>query len=244
VKDKIDSELDTSPMQRGIALHEAARALVEGLQNGTSVELDSLVEGAQPWERQRWREVLEVFFEKEKDVRQKMLTKTLASEIELEWSFGELTLYGRADRIDETAKGELLVVDYKSGSQQPHGQDMVGQGYALQLPFYAVAARQHFKREVAGAQFVELNSTGSRARGIFFKSRVGSKAPGVAPIRSNSKSLVPGEPDEVWPTLENHLKEAAYVLMKGRHDAQPKDPSDCLRCSAAISCNALRRKSP
>lgn len=243
IEDRPHSLLDTLPTEKGIALHEAARALASEIQEGQSPNLEPWLARAKPWERERWRAVLQLFVEKERDYQARYSARVKDSEIPLEFQMGDITLYGRADRIDETPQGELLVIDYKTGASNPHGQDVVEQGYALQLGFYAVAARRHFSKEVAAAQFIELNATGGRARGIFPKSRVGSKPPGIAPIRSNSKSLIPGEPSEVWERIESHLGNTVTVLKEGHFRAVPKNEADCERCSAAISCNAPRRKS-
>ncbi|MDA8295864.1 MAG: PD-(D/E)XK nuclease family protein [Actinomycetota bacterium] len=54
---------------------------------------------------------------------------------------------GRIDRVDRSADGTLLVIDYKTGSPDPYRglrQDPVNRGRHLQLPIYALAARTAF----------------------------------------------------------------------------------------------------
>jgi ATP-dependent helicase/nuclease subunit B len=54
---------------------------------------------------------------------------------------------GKADRVDRTPAGELVVSDYKTGAQRMLGdlkRDPVAGGRLLQLPIYAMAARVRF----------------------------------------------------------------------------------------------------
>jgi ATP-dependent helicase/nuclease subunit B len=54
---------------------------------------------------------------------------------------------GSVDRVDRTASGQLLVSDYKTGKQGHLGdltRDPVAAGKLLQLPLYAMAARDRF----------------------------------------------------------------------------------------------------
>lgn len=66
--------------------------------------------------------------------------------VELDWPDGRrLRVRGKADRIDRTADGVLVVIDYKTGSVDPYvalsAGDPVRVGTSLQLPVYAYAAR-------------------------------------------------------------------------------------------------------
>ncbi len=54
-------------------------------------------------------------------------------------------LRGAIDRVDETADGDLLVIDYKTGSARKHKnlhEDPLANGTSLQLLLYGLAARQ------------------------------------------------------------------------------------------------------
>ncbi len=66
--------------------------------------------------------------------------------VELDWPDGRhLRVRGKADRIDRTADGSLVVIDYKSGRFDRYvklnAHDPVLGGTCLQLPVYAYAAR-------------------------------------------------------------------------------------------------------
>jgi ATP-dependent helicase/DNAse subunit B len=60
--------------------------------------------------------------------------------LEIKLETGVLRVRGVIDRVDRNSDGELRVVDYKSGSSHLTGKDLE-RGYSLQLPLYALAAR-------------------------------------------------------------------------------------------------------
>ncbi len=64
---------------------------------------------------------------------------------------------GRIDRVDQAPDGShLLVLDYKTGSPRPYRTlkiDPVQRGTALQLPIYALAARQRYGEVPAAAYY-------------------------------------------------------------------------------------------
>ncbi len=53
----------------------------------------------------------------------------------------EIRLHGFIDRVDVNADGRLRVIDYKTGGPAPFTQRAVREGKKLQLPLYALAAR-------------------------------------------------------------------------------------------------------
>jgi len=68
---------------------------------------------------------------------------------------GPVRLAGSIDRVDETSDGELVVIDYKTGKSKNYeafprdddaaaGADLTDRGKKLQLPLYALAARQGY----------------------------------------------------------------------------------------------------
>jgi ATP-dependent helicase/nuclease subunit B len=68
---------------------------------------------------------------------------------------GQVRLGGSIDRVDQTGDGELVVIDYKTGKSKNYeafprdedaaaGADLTERGKKLQLPLYALAARQGY----------------------------------------------------------------------------------------------------
>lgn len=56
-----------------------------------------------------------------------------------------VTFRGTVDRVDRTAGGGLSVLDYKTGRRPDPVDDPVAGGTRLQLPLYALAARQRYR---------------------------------------------------------------------------------------------------
>ena len=82
-----------------------------------------------------------------------------ALETSLRWESGQVTLYGRIDRIDENADGARAILDYKTRNL-PSLRDKLKQGEDQQLAFYGLL----FDAPVGSAHYVALepdkNKTG------------------------------------------------------------------------------------
>jgi hypothetical protein len=69
---------------------------------------------------------------------------------------------GKADRVDRTRSGELVVSDYKTGKQRMLSdlrKDPVAGGRLLQLPIYARAARARFGGDTVRARYWLLSES-------------------------------------------------------------------------------------
>jgi hypothetical protein len=100
------------------------------------------------------------------------------------------------------------------------------------------------KRPVLGLQFVELNRKATRSSGIFFKGHNGKEKGKLTNVRSNSKSLVSGDPAEVWRKLEEAIATHARAYARGEFVAQPKRADkECQSCPTADLCGFRRKTS-
>lgn len=254
-----DSEL--WPDIRGNLLHEAVRLLMSSLNADRQFTLSPRESLEKAWAtrkpkgliksrrieayvQSRMCLVLEAFCEIEQEYLKRAGTQPLSLDSEsFRMEYPDFSITGQPDRIDEHAEG-LFILDYKTSGTVPHGVDMVDLGYRLQLPFYALAVQQTMRKPVLGVQFVELDRKGSRRSGIFFKCHNGKDPGRLTQVRSNSKSLMILEPEEVWSTLKTHLIESAQGLLGGRFDARPKlenREKECKRCSVSDLCGFRRQ---
>ena len=192
--------------------------------------------------RSRLVTVLETFREQEWEYWSRARTRTLSMEEDrYRLDFPEFVLVGEPDRVEEHPDG-LFVMDYKTSSALPNGTQMLELGYRLQLPFYALAAERKYGKPVIGIQFIQLTRTGGRGSGIYFTRWNGKEAGKLTKARSNSKSLFPDAPPEIWARLEEQILDHARRYAQGRFTADPKKGADeCKTCQAADLCGFRRR---
>ena len=190
--------------------------------------------------RGRMSQVLEAFLEKEREYFTRAPSKIASLDSAyFSLKYDDVAIIGTPDRIDEHPDG-LFVMDYKTSSALPNGSDILEQGYRLQLPFYALAARASLRKPVLGVQFVELNKKGGRGAGIFF-TRYNGKEPGkLTTLTARSKSLLAIEPDEAWARLEESVHAQALGFVEGRFEAFPKKEKECTTCMVADFCGFKR----
>jgi ATP-dependent helicase/nuclease subunit B len=86
----------------------------------------------------RLLEAIRWIAERERENRQSG-RRPLAAEADGETAIGEVTVYGRADRIDRLGEDGLAIVDYKTG--KPPARKAIDSGFALQLGLLGLIAR-------------------------------------------------------------------------------------------------------
>ncbi len=133
--------------------------------------------------------------------------EVLTSEADGEMTLHGVRVFGRADRIDTLADGQLAVVDYKTGA--PPSGSMVERGFALQLGTIGLIARSGGFAGVAGEperfEYWSLGKGKDSATGFGYRKE---------PVREGrSKSGLPrGEFLEI---TEDFLAEAIQRWIKG-----------------------------
>jgi ATP-dependent DNA helicase UvrD/PcrA len=150
-----------APMQFGSAMHLALKAYFDGAHAGRPLDEDAVI-GCFLDEFAKTKideEIQRELYEKE---GREQLTRFLRSELakpqgeilhtERTFSFaiGETNVRAKMDRLDQTAGGEVVIVDYKTG--KPKTQDDADE--SLQLSIYALAAKD---KRLAAASLVFIN---------------------------------------------------------------------------------------
>jgi hypothetical protein len=260
LRDSREPETDLWPDVRGELLHLAVRALLASRDEQGAFTLSSAdaIEVAwrekrpkglirsdriESYARERMVAVLDAFREREREYQERAGTKTLSlDDRSFRLEFPECAIKGTPDRIDEHPDG-IFVMDYKSGSGNPSGTEMIDRSYRLQLPFYALAAEEALGKRALGVQFIELSRRASRSAGIFFKPYNGKEPGKLTKTTANSKSLLTSDPNDVWPRLFDSIQETAASYASGRHEALPrveKRDKECTSCRAADFCGYRR----
>ena len=264
LKEPEPPEPDLPFIARGNLLHAAVGLLLNSRKPGSTdftitpeQALDLAWDEVKPRGMLRGRRLAEIarkrlvptlvkFSEKEREYVER--SQTTVKQLEgpaLHLDLGSFIMSGIPDRIDEHADG-YFIIDYKSGSKQPQGKQMIDLGYRLQLPFYAVALPQVWKEKpVIGLQFIELNRKGTRSNGIFFSNWVGKDEGKLVSLGGTSKSWIKDlDPPTVWSALRGQLEHQGQSLLAGKFTAQPKLPTECRDCFSRDLCHERRRRKP
>ncbi|MGO9297386.1 MAG: PD-(D/E)XK nuclease family protein [Streptosporangiaceae bacterium] len=155
----------------------------------------------------------------------------------LELPGGQVELAGYVDRIDQTAAGELVVIDYKTGRSAnycafpPEGADadadtdLTEQGRRLQLPLYALVARRDF----AGA------ATPLRAYYWFVDE-------GIAPRGGSIDEAAEQRLRDVLDVIASGIRDGAFPARPGDYSAWSRSFANCQWCDFDRVCSQNRGK--
>jgi ATP-dependent helicase/nuclease subunit B len=120
---------------------------------------------------------------------------------------GSIRIRGVIDRLDRGAKGQIRVVDYKTGSSHLSSKDLLS-GLRLQLPIYALAARDALGlgEPVDGFYWMILRGKPGSLRlarfthekeGVSYRGTPGA----IALVHEHTQRIVAGVRDGVFPPL-------------------------------------------
>jgi hypothetical protein len=249
LRDLREADLEMWGSAFGNLLHLAVKRMVEGL--GIDAAIEEAWKAKPPqgmirsprlekMARARMRQILESFSETEAKFRSQAGTRTLSLEGPLlQVRAGGLVIRGTPDRVEEHPEG-LFLIDYKTAAQNFGAREMMEQGYGLQLAIYGLGLRNSLRREVIGAQFVELSKKVTRSRGLLFEKWNG-KEPGKLHQSRAKNHLRPEAPDEVWSRMEGEVARHAEGFRSGLVRTQPKRPlKDCPSCNQKDVCGRRR----
>lgn len=238
------------PDFRGTLLHRAAREMIE--KNAAAEDALETALKENTWKgmfraprtvsrmKQELLNVLNAFAKKESEYRER--SGSIPKYFEgpaLKLDIGGLTIHGRPDRIDEHAEG-YFVIDYKTSSHVPSGEDMVNLGYRVQLPFYAIAFEKLFQKKMLAGQFVELTKDAKRTHGIL-PAALNGKKPGQLSNSRAKRSVLQGESEEFWNKSLTHIERVVSEFQRGEHKAFPVLENECTDCMARNSCGRSRQ---
>jgi RecB family exonuclease len=259
------SEIDLRPEVHGNVLHRAAQLLMEPvLRKMPPEDLAPDSERIQQALHQAWKETpkpgwipslvltqatqrrLGAILSRLLEVDQKARSKSQAKIAFLEnprlaLDVEGVRVQGRPDRIDQTQAG-WMILDYKSGSKIPRGDQMLEFGYRLQLPAYALALQKdpELSGPVAGVQFVELTRAGTRSKGVFFEEFSGKDLGKPYNLRKGIKSLLPANPEETWQKFEEKIRAEIRNWKQAHVEARPKLEIECEGCRMRAVCGRHR----
>lgn len=166
--------------------------------------------------------------------RQRGAFAVVAIEDKRSLAIGPLVLNARLDRVDQTADGRRIIIDYKTGTA--NAAAVLGERPdEPQLPLYLVAAEP----EAAAVAFAQVRAG---KQGYIGLARDGDLLPGV---KAYADSRQRGE-HGVWPALvaawQAELERLATQFAAGHAEVDPKrPPQTCQYCDLGPLCRIRER---
>jgi ATP-dependent helicase/nuclease subunit B len=152
--------------------------------------------------------------------------KVVAIEEEVQIQFADLPLRLRIDRIDQLDNGELILIDYKTGS--PKAASWQGERMdEPQLPLYAVTATS----DIAAVAFAQINAKAMQWIG-------------TGELHVYHEGIVPGK--QSWPEQlqewQQHLQQLAQDFIAGDARVDMKNPTIAQYAEDLLPLNRLPEK--
>lgn len=166
--------------------------------------------------------------------RRRNLFAVIAVEDQRSLAIGPLTLNARLDRVDQTADGRRIIIDYKTGGAK--AASMLGaRPDEPQLPLYLVAAEP----EAAAVAFAQVRAGDQGYVGL---ARDGDLLPGInAFVESRQRDHHAGWP-ELVAAWRSELERLATQFAGGHADVDPKrPPHTCQYCDFGPFCRIRER---
>jgi ATP-dependent helicase/DNAse subunit B len=139
--------------------------------------------------------------------------------LEVRTGGGSLLLHGVIDRVDRAPDGRVRIIDYKSSGPTPYTLQAVLEGKKLQLPIYALAAR-------------DALGLGEPVEGFYWHIRQAGRG---------SFHLSAGDDPGAWmQATAGHAWDAVEGIRAGRFAPRPPDDGCPPWCPAAGFCWHLR----
>ncbi len=150
-------------------------------------------------------------------------------ELPFEFGWQGIRLRGKIDRVDESASGELLLLDYKTGNVG-FSPNHVNDGSHFQALVYLMAAEDQWKKPLLGMLFYDLKK-GELKRGLLRK----EEAPVFAKALTRGHALSPEAWDALMETGRTQMEQLAFRIREGNFEPLP-DNATCDVCDWTEHC--------
>ncbi|MFT5134271.1 MAG: ATP-dependent helicase/nuclease subunit B, partial [Gammaproteobacteria bacterium] len=247
----MEADIGLDPMERGSLLHDLMQILWGKLSGHaalmalTSAEQNSLIEvsidtAIMSYKKQRPQTFTERFITLEKQrlkviveqwleiERQRQSFKVAVREDKYVFSFADIEVHTRIDRIDEIDDGRLVIIDYKTGNVSVNAW-FDARPDDPQLPLYAITS----KGDIAAIVFAKVKRGESQFVGIANGEDI------IPAVKSFEQTNVANEMKD-WQGLLNHWEQVLLQIgddfRQGKAEVNPKNASTCRYCDLHAFC--------
>lgn len=159
-----------------------------------------------------FKKILPEFLEQETELRLKgFLPKTVETKFRGEVSKG-IRIKGRLDRIDEN-DGQLIILDYKTGTVNIKAKDVLINGTHIQLPLYAKLLAEREKSQIVGLGLYSLSD-----------------------VKINWLALDRATVEKMINATLVHTQNILQGIRSGIFKPLPSDDNNCYRCPYKVHC--------
>lgn len=245
-------DLDLDRRTAGEALHYLFEVILsKGLTSWSDAELDVLMEETRQthfvgvddglWQAQKKKMVKLcqrfIQFEKEWRIKHPQIKNT-KTEVSWKGEFNGTNFRGRIDRVDISAKNEMIVLDYKlSGSQLKGAHQWIENG-SLQMLFYIYAIENGWVEDLEGevvAAFYFVVKNFSRETGF----ELDEEIPGFFQASKKRNQKYTAEKKAVLKNeFETLVKDLTTRIQNGEIKPKPADEKICVTCEWRRLCRA------
>lgn len=216
--------------------HRISQSVASALEQYTRRNRLGMTPASQALEAECLKQAMNDWLDLEKQ-REPFRVNQLEAKIAL--TFGDLTLSGKIDRMDEMNGGGTLLIDYKTGQTGKNGwwpDERLGD---VQLPAYAVS----LEPKPAALMFARLRPEAMSFDGL---AEVDPGIPGVEVIGEIKRQ--PFKEIESWQDLlkgwQTGLDTLAANFVHGKAEVDPRSPAVCRYCHLHSLCRINERVLP
>ena len=245
-------DLDQNRQERGQVLHKILEEILRRrLEDWNDLALEQYLDGLKPryfphldshfWppQRKKFSALVRRFLDFERDWRREFPAKTEHFlEVSWEGTVNGVIVRGRIDRVDRSADGALVVLDYKSSSSDLKGAHEWIEKGQLQMLFYMKALESGWVKDVQGEVVAALYYVVKTFRREIGFELIGDW-PGFYRNTTRKKQKMLHEMKlKLLQSFDELVGQTLTRLKQGELTPKPQDEKDCPRCDWRKICRS------
>lgn len=239
--------LEQDPRDRGQIIHQIFEKALRQDPRSFDEIVDSAVEDLKlvldaslwPVMKKKYVQLLTRFMEFEKKWKQEF-SQTQKHHLEVKWQgrFLDIPISGQIDRVDQSQRGELIVLDYKNSKSRLKGAHQWLANNNVQMLFYIWALQQNWIQDLQGevvAALYYVVKDFDRTIGLESNDR---REGFYQPSSKKKQRLGSEQWAQLMKDFETFLSETLNKMKEGVYSPIPFDEESCVSCDWRKVCRA------